>query len=243
MIKIEKMEISGLANALYGMRLPKNSNLLSDSYCLTYNYDNGEIFTIPLNDFNSHNKILRIIIGPKDKKLAENLILAGTDHGKWFRQIQLSFLLTAPMTAWWDIDTYKVATVKNSSSRMHKITSRPLTINDFSYDDKNGKIINNPFRDVTILHLNNLILKYNSLPADSEEKENIFRQIIQDLPQSFNFTATYTCSAQTARAYYFARRNHKQKELRDLANFFAHLPNAQEISDFITIEKNNKICN
>ena len=140
MIKIEKMEISGLANALYGMRLPKNSNLLSDSYCLTYNYDNGEIFTIPLNDFNSHNKILRIIIGPKDKKLAENLILAGTDHGKWFRQIQLSFLLTAPMTAWWDIDTYKVATVKNSSSRMHKITSRPLTINDFSYDDKNGKI-------------------------------------------------------------------------------------------------------
>lgn len=236
MIKIEKMEISGLANALYGMRLPKNSNLLSDSYCLTYNYDNGEIFTIPLNDFNSHNKILRTIIGPKDKKLAENLILAGTDHGKWFRQIQLSFLLTAPMTAWWDIDTYKVATVKNSSSRMHKITSRPLTINDFSYDDKNGKIINNPFRDATILHLNNLIARYNSLPNDSEEKENIFRQIIQDLPQSFNFTSIYTCSAQTARAFYFARRNHKQKELRDLANFFAHLPNAQEISDFITIE-------
>ena len=144
------------------------------------------------------------------------------------------------MTAWWDIDTYKVATVKNSSSRMHKITSRPLTINDFSYDDKNGKIINNPFRDATILHLNNLIARYNSLPNDSEEKENIFRQIIQDLPQSFNFTSIYTCSAQTARAFYFARRNHKQKELRDLANFFAHLPNAQEISDFITIESKER---
>lgn len=236
MIKIEKMEISGLANALYGMRLPKNSNLLSDSYCLTYNYDNGEIFTIPLNDFNSHNKILRTIIGPKDKKLAENLILAGTDHGKWFRQIQLSFLLTAPMTAWWDIDTYKVATVKNSSSRMHKITSRPLTINDFSYDDKNGKIINNPFRDATILHLNNLIARYNSLPNDSEEKENIFRQIIQDLPQSFNFTSIYTCSAQTARAFYFARRNHKQKELRDLAKYFENIPNEELISELITLE-------
>lgn len=236
MIKIEKMEISGLANALYGMRLPKNSNLLSDSYCLTYNYDNGEIFTIPLNDFNSHNKILRTIIGPKDKKLAENLILAGTDHGKWFRQIQLSFLLTAPMTAWWDIDTYKVGTVKNSSSRMHKITSRPLTINDFSYDDKNGKIINNPFRDATILHLNNLIARYNSLPNDSEEKENIFRQIIQDLPQSFNFTSIYTCSAQTARAFYFARRNHKQKELRDLAKYFENIPNEELISELITLE-------
>lgn len=230
------MEISGLANALYGMRLPKNSNLLSDSYCLTYNYDNGEIFTIPLNDFNSHNKILRTIIGPKDKKLAENLILAGTDHGKWFRQIQLSFLLTAPMTAWWDIDTYKVATVKNSTSRMHKIASRPLTMDDFSYDDKNGKIINNPFRDATILYLNNLIARYNSLPNDSEEKENIFRQIIQDLPQSFNFSSIYTCSAQTARAFYFARRNHKQKELRDLAKYFENIPNEKLISELITLE-------
>ncbi len=236
MIRVEKLEVSGLANALYGMRLPMNSNHLSDSECYIYNRYRQSTQIIKLNQVESFHKVLDVFVGPKDKKLAENLILAGTDHGKWFRQIQLSFLLTAPMTAWWDIDTYKVATVKNSSSRMHKITSRPLTINDFSYDDKNGKIINNPFRDATILHLNNLILKYNSLPADSEEKENIFRQIIQDLPQSFNFTATYTCSAQTARAYYFARRNHKQKELRDLANFFAHLPNAQEISDFITIE-------
>lgn len=240
MIRVEKLEVSGLANALYGMRLPMNSNHLSDSECYIYNRYSQSTQIIKLNQVESFHKVLDVFVGPKDKKLAENLILAGTDHGKWFRQIQLSFLLTAPMTAWWDIDTYKVATVKNSSSRMHKITSRPLTINDFSYDDKNGKIINNPFRDATILHLNNLILKYNSLPADSEEKENIFRQIIQDLPQSFNFTATYTCSAQTARAYYFARRNHKQKELRDLANFFAHLPNAQEISDFITIENKER---
>lgn len=240
MIRVEKLEVSGLANALYGMRLPMNSNHLSDSECYIYNRYSQSTQIIKLNQVESFHKVLDVFVGPKDKKLAENLILAGTDHGKWLRQVQLSFLLTAPMTAWWDIDTYKVATVKNSSSRMHKITSRPLTINDFSYDDKNGKIINNPFRDATILHLNNLILKYNSLPADSEEKENIFRQIIQDLPQSFNFTATYTCSAQTARAYYFARRNHKQKELRDLANFFAHLPNAQEISDFITIENKER---
>lgn len=236
MIRVEKLEVSGLANALYGMRLPMNSNHLSDSECYIYNRYSQSTQIIKLNQVESFHKVLDVFVGPKDKKLAENLILAGTDHGKWLRQVQLSFLLTAPMTAWWDIDTYKVATVKNSTSRMHKIASRPLTMDDFSYDDKNGKIINNPFRDATILHLNNLILKYNSLPADSEEKENIFRQIIQDLPQSFNFTATYTCSAQTARAYYFARRNHKQKELRDLANFFAHLPHAQEISDFITIE-------
>lgn len=236
MIKVERMKISGLANALYGMRLPKNSNHLSDSYCFVYNYLKKETEGIHLNNVTNNHKVLDVFIGPKDKKLAENLVLAGTDHGKWFRQVQLSFLLTAPMTAWWDIDTYKVATVKNSSSRMHKITSRPLTINDFSYDDKDGKTISNPFRDVTILHLNNLIARYNSLPNDSEEKENIFRQIIQDLPQSFNFTSIYTCSAQTARAFYFARRNHKQKELRDLAKYFENIPNEELISELITLE-------
>ena len=68
-----------------------------------------------------------------------------------------------------------------------------------------------------------------------EEKENIFRRIIQDLPQSYNFTSMYTCSAQTARSFYFARKNHKQKELRDLANFFANLPNEQLVSYFITL--------
>ena len=68
-------------------------------------------------------------------------------------------------------------------------------------------------------------------------KENIFRELLQDLPQGFNFTSTYTCSAQTARAFYFARKNHKQKELRDLAKFFSSLP---EIGEFITAGEENE---
>ena len=237
MIKVEKLEVSGLANALYGMRLPMNSNHLSDSECYIYNRYSQSTQTIKLNQVESFHKVLDVFIGPKDKKLAENLILAGTDHGKWLRQVQLSFLLTAPMTAWWDIDTYKVATVKNSTSRMHKITSRPLTMDDFSYDDSKENVISNAYRELTLLHLNNLINEFNSLPTDSEEREDIFRKIIQDLPQSFNFTSSYTCSAQTARAFYFARRNHKQKELRDLAIFFKTLPYEKEISHFITLER------
>ena len=240
MIRVEKLEVSGLANALYGMRLPMNSNHLSDSECYIYNRYSQSTQIIKLNQVKSFHKVLDVFIGPKDKKLAENLILAGTDHGKWLRQVQLSFLLTAPMTAWWDIDTYKVATVKNSTSRMHKIVSRPLTIDDFSYDDSKGNVIFNIYRETTLLHLNNLIEEFNSLPTDSEEREDIFRQIIQDLPQSFNFTSSYTCSAQTARAFYFARRNHKQKELRDLAIFFEALPYEEEVSHFITLERKEK---
>lgn len=237
MIRVEKLEVSGLANALYGMRLPMNSNHLSDSECYIYNRYSQSTQIIKLNQVESFHKVLDVFVGPKDKKLAENLILAGTDHGKWLRQVQLSFLLTAPMTAWWDIDTYKVATVKNSTSRMHKIVSRPLTIDDFSYDDSKGNVISNIYRETTLLHLNNLIEEFNSLPTDSEEREDIFRQIIQDLPQSFNFTSSYTCSAQTARTFYFARRNHKQKELRDLAIFFETLPYEEEVSHFITLER------
>jgi len=240
MIRVEKLEVSGLANALYGMRLPMNSNHLSDSECYIYNRYSQSTQIIKLNQVESFHKVLDVFVGPKDKKLAENLILAGTDHGKWLRQVQLSFLLTAPMTAWWDIDTYKVATVKNSTSRMHKIASRPLTMDDFSYDDSKENVISNAYREVTLLHLNNLIKEFNSLPIDSEEREDIFRKIIQDLPQSFNFTSSYTCSAQTARAFYFARRNHKQKELRDLAIFFEALPYEEEVSHFITLERKEK---
>lgn len=233
MIEISRLEVSGLANALYGMRLPKNSNHLSDTLCVV-DCNLNMIKTIHLNDVTSNDKVLKVIIGEKDKKLASTLLLAGTDHGKWFRQIQLSMLIKAPMTAWYDIDTYKVSTVRNSSSRMHKITSRPLNISDFSFDDTQGNTCDNEYRKIIIRHINRLIELYNNT-KNMEEKENIFRRIIQDLPQSYNFTSMYTCSAQTARSFYFARKNHKQKELRDLANFFANLPNEQLVSYFITL--------
>lgn len=235
MIEISRIEISGLANALYGMRLPKNSNNLSDTKCLVYNESFNNAVEIPLNLIYNH-KVIKVMIGEKDKKLAKNLVMAGSDHGKWLRQVQLSFLLKAPMTVWWDIDTYKVATVKNSTSRMHKITSRPLEFEDFSFDNTKDENMITPFRKVMIEHINLLIQQYN-LCDDIIAKENIFRELLQDLPQGFNFTSTYTCSAQTARAFYFARKNHKQKELRDLAKFFSSLP---EIGEFITAGEENE---
>lgn len=231
MIKMERLQVSGLTNALYGMRIPKNSNYLSDSYCTIYDKELGEIQECAhINDLKNTDIVIDVFIGEKDKKLAKNLVQAGSDHGKWLRQVQLSFLLTAPITAWWDIDTYKVATVKNSTSRMHTITNRHLDWHDFSFDDIDGNTEQFQYREKVINHLNDLIDKYNYI-TDTKEKENTFRLIVQDLPQAFNFTALYTCSAQTARSFYLARKNHKQKELRELADKFANIP---IMGEFIT---------
>jgi hypothetical protein len=231
MIKVQRIEISGLANALYGMRLPKLSHNKSDTKCFVWDSINLKTEFIHLNDVTSRYKVIETIVGDNDKKLGKQLILAGTDHGKWLRQVQVSCLITAPMTFWWDFDTYKVATVKNSSSRMHKITSKNLDENDFSWDDEDGKVILTPFRDSQLQHLNVLIDEYNNINTSADRKTIIFREIIQDLPDSFNFSAIWTGSAQTCRSCYFARKNHKQKELRDLAVILGEL---DTIGEFIT---------
>lgn len=230
MIEVNRIEISGLANALYGMRLPKLSHNKSDTYCLVYDLNNEKIEKVHLNNVNSDMKIIEVYVGENDKKLGKTLILAGTDHGKWLRQVQVSMLITAPMTFWWDFDTYKVSTVKNSSSRMHKITSRILNENDFSWDNEDGTLNITPFRQMQLAHLNTLIINHNN-SKDNEERKKLFRLIIQDIPDSYNFTASWTGSAQTCRNYYFARKNHKQKELRDLSSVLSDL---KTIGEFIT---------
>ena len=234
MIKVSRIEASGLANALYGMRLPKASNEKSDTKCKVYNKLQEYVEIIPLNEVRTETKVIETYVGENDKKLSSVLVLAGTDHGKWLRQIQVSMLIEAPMTFWWDFDTYKVATVKNSSSRMHKITSRMLNENDFSWDNEDGELILTPFREEQLKHLNFYILEYNSPDTTKERKAELFRLIIQDLPDSYNFKAVWTGSAQTCRAYYFARRNHKQKELRDLAKILSEL---DEIGYYIGLER------
>ena len=114
MIKIENLKVFNIEGALRGMRNALESWDQSDSY------------------FNENNEY---ILGEKDRKLAHKLIRGGPDHGKFMRQILVSMVITAPMTWWWDFDTYKIATVRNSTSRMHKLGTRLLTMDDFSTDD------------------------------------------------------------------------------------------------------------
>ena len=146
------------------------------------------IFKLADDDF------IKYVIGPKDLALALKLTKAGSDHSKFLRQIFVSMDITAPMSWWWDFDTYKVATVRNSTSRMHKLGTRLLTFDDFSLDDEKGNINITPFRKYVLEDLNKRIAQYQQLKNDgkNEEAMALWREIVFDSPQSYNFRSTWT---------------------------------------------------
>ena len=122
-MKFENTEVWGFEHALRGMRNPKNSWNKSDSY---YEYDNQR---------DCVTKDANFVIGENDMKLAQTLIKAGSEHRKFMRQIFVSVDITAPLYWWAEYDTYKVGTVANSTSKMHTITSQPITLDCFEIDD------------------------------------------------------------------------------------------------------------
>ncbi len=201
MIKIENLEVLNFEGALRGMRNPLESWSKSDSY---YDKETG-----------------KYVVGPKDLDLALKLTKSGSDHSKFLRQIFVSMDITAPMSWWWDFDTYKVATVRNSTSRMNKLGTRLLTEEDFSFDDEDGNIQITPFRKYVMEDLNRRIKEYQQLKADGkmEEATRMWRDIVFDSPQNYNFRSTWTGNYETMRNVYRARRNHKQREFRDFCKF------------------------
>ncbi len=201
MIKVENLSIVNFEGALRGMRNPLESWDKSDSH---WNDDHTEY-----------------IIGENDMKLALNLTKAGSDHSKFLRQIFVSMDITAPMSWWWDFDTYKVATVRNSTSRMHKLGTRLLTFDDFSIDDEEGKPNITPLREYVLKDLNERIQKFQKLKEEGKNKEamSMWRDIVFDSPQSYNFKSTWTGNYEIMRNIYRARKNHKQREFRDFCKF------------------------
>lgn len=160
-------------------------------------------------------------IGDKDMELALRLVKSGTDHSKFMRQIGFCVNIEAPIYWWKEMDTYKVATVANSTSTMHKMGSRLLTYDDFSWD----KVT--PSRIDVLNHINDLIIKWQE--SNKEDKE-VWREMIQDLPSSFNQMRTWTANYQTLRNIYFARKNHKLIEWRDFCKVIEELPYSQLIT-------------
>ncbi len=201
MIKVENLEVLNFEGALRGMRNPLESWDKSDSY---YDKETG-----------------KYVVGEKDLALALKLTKSGSDHSKFLRQIFVSMDITAPMSWWWDFDTYKVATVRNSTSRMHKLGTRLLTFDDFSLDDEQGNINITPFRKYVIEDLNKRIAEFQQLKTDGkmEEAMSLWREIVFDSPQSYNFKSTWTGNYEIMRNVYRARRNHKQREFRDFCKF------------------------
>lgn len=202
MIKIDKVNVMNFENAIRGARNPMNSWNKMDSY---YN-ENGNF-----------------ILGENDLSLATRLRNAGTaDHRKYLRQIFVSVDILAPMYWWKEYDTYKVATVANSTSTMHKIHSKPFELDDFSYDHL-GNVELELFK--TYVHsLETIRLQY----IDTKDRE-LWYALIQMLPSSYNQLRTCTFNYETLINMYKSRKNHKLDEWKEFCKWVETLPYAKEL--------------
>lgn len=204
-MKINNTQTFGMEASIRGMRNPKNSHHLSDSY----------------RDENS------FILGEKDLKLAQTLIIAGTEHCKFMRQVQVWADMTMPRYFFQEFDTYKIGISMNSSSTVHKLFDKNTVIklDMFVYDDYTKHIILN-----TISELNLLRDKYFETTIQSE-KDNILRQAKIILPESYLNTRTINLNYATLRNIMLQRKNHKLKEewQDTFCKWITTLPYAKEL--------------
>ena len=172
-------------------------------------------------------------IGDKDLKLAQRLILAGNEHGKFMRQIFVSVDITAPIFWWKEMDTYKVGTTANSTSTMHKLISKPITEEDFEFTS-DWDLDFNMAKGYIIEYCENLRTKY----VETKDRR-YWRDLIEILPQSYLQTRTWTANYAILRNIYFQRQNHKLKEWHKFCKWIETLPYAKEL---ITLkEKSHEI--
>ena len=201
MIKLERTSVMNLENAMRGARNPMNSWNRMDSF-----YDEDGNY----------------VLGPNDLGLAKRLRRAGSDHRKYIRQVFVSVDITAPMYWWKEYDTYKVATVANSTSTMHKIHSKPFELDDFSHDHLTKDSLE--FMGVIIDRLESIRQKFVA-----EKKKEDWYDLIQLLPSSYNQMRTCTMNYETLVNIYFARRNHKLQEWHTFCHWIESLPYAKEL--------------
>ena len=196
MITIERVAVMNLENAMRGARNPLNSWDRSDSY---------------------YNENHEYILGEQDLSLARRLCTAGSDHRKFIRQIFVSLDITAPLYWWKEFDTYKVGTVANSTSTMHRIHSKPFSLEDFSHDHMDEPTL----RQLSLLvdYLESVRLKYR----ETKDKA-LWYDIIQLLPSSYHQLRTCTMNYENLTNIYYARRNHKLSEWHTFCQWIETLP-------------------
>ena len=201
MILVERVSVMNLENAIRGARNPMNSWARMDSA-----YDEGGNF----------------VLGENDLSLASRLAKAGSDHRKFLRQIIVSMDITAPLYWWKEFDTYKVGTVANSTSTMHKIQAKEFSREDFSCDRMSEDCL--AVLDSVIAFLESERVKFN----ETKEKQN-WHNMIQLLPSSFNQMRPVTMNYEVLINIYYARRNHKLAEWHTLCEAIERLPYAKEL--------------
>lgn len=247
MLRIENAEVVGWEHAIRGMRNPMNSWEKSDSEFITADGDHHDI-TGNSGPWYGEDGWSENLIGPNDQKLMTQLAKAGTDHRKFMRMITVYLDITAPLYWWKEFDTYKVGTVANSCSTMHKIAEKKFDVNDFSHEhieELDGDEYNMSYdwllRTVDIL--NYYRKKYNTASeklkrdiTNAERKHVLSQQklfwwqMIQLLPSSYNQKRTVMLNYEVLANIYKSRRNHKLDEWHTLCDWIETLP----LSEIIT---------
>lgn len=208
MIEITNTETFGWEAAIRGMRNPKNSWDRSDS-----GYE--QMSSAPRNTGSK----CAYVLGENDLKLAKTLANAGTDHGKFLRFITVTCDVNAPLYWWKEADTYKVGTVRDSCSTMHKIHSKEFTVDDFSHEKLFDKTI-----DIVVESLNHYREEY----LETSDKRWWY-QMIQLLPSSYNQKATLLLNYAVLKNMYHSRKNHKLEEWHTFCDWIESLPYAKEL--------------
>ena len=245
MIKTENIEIWGFEHAIRGMRNPYESWDKSDSHKIIYEFpENDGTFGLRLDQV--LNSQVSYEIGPKDLKLAKSLFKGGTEHRKYLRQIFVSMDITAPLYWWKEFDTYKVGTVANSSSTMHLIAERPISMDDFScehlgYYDMDILEDEQPYKDMAIGKTRNDyyptdllmdiidMLNHNRNMYKETGDKKYWWQIIQLLPSSYNQKRTVTMNYENVATIIKQRSNHKLDEWRTFIWVLKQLPYVKDI--------------
>lgn len=222
MIKIENVEVTGWEPALLGMRNPMNSWDKSDTKWVDYKSDIDDFID---EDFDN---LCVKVIGENDLELMKKLVTAGTDHRKFMRMIVVYMDVTAPIYWWKEFDTYKVGTVRNSCSTMHKILSKPFSMNDFSFDNMIASTYENVAKPIVDM-LNELRDTYFKLKGDDFKKLTWY-SIIQLLPSSYNQRATLMLNYEVLANIYHSRKNHKLDEWREFCKRIEGLPYSELIT-------------
>ncbi len=215
MIEINNSKVSGFDTAIRGMRNPFNSWEKSDSV----------LWPEPGN---------QSYIGKNDLELMMKLSKAGTDHSKFMRMINVSMDINAPLYWWKEFDTYKVGTVANSCSTMHKIHEKEFTLDDFSHehlDDESMITLCNVIDSLNAsrrIFVEGCITKYFSIEPNNKD---FWWQMIQLLPSSYNQKRTISTNYAVLKNIYHARKDHKLDEWRDLCNWIRGLPYSEIITN------------
>lgn len=249
MLKFENTEVMGWEAAIRGMRNPKNSWEKSDTRtgCMGVGCS-----TCPIRQFCNTSTVMVSVVGPNDHTLMMQLRNAGTDHRKFMRMIVVYVDITAPLYWWKEFDTYKVGTVANSCSTMHKIADKEFTLEDFSHEHLIGSPIPNfeklahitekaedgnkcylfgisatpcCFMEWTIGVLN----AYRKLYIETKDKR-YWWQMIQLLPSSYNQRRTVMLNYEVLANMYKSRRHHKLDEWHTFCDWIEGLPYSELIT-------------